>query len=555
MKGGWRAVAAVLREAGVRSVFGLPGDDLDALGAFAGTPVEFRLCRDQRNGVFMATGYALQSGDVGVAVVGKGPAVTNTLTGLLEARCSAAPVLLLSGGTSAERLGSGAFQEVDQLSVIRPLVKWAARVEHPARLVPLLRRALLAAEAGVPGPVYLELPDHLLGAEIPLPPSEGTVENPVSVAFAPDSPALRAVRAARNPLVLVGGGLRHRSSGRVVERFAAAFGAALTCTASGRGAIDETDPSFIGLAGLYTPEAAADLWMETDCVIALGSRLEETATFGWPDRIGRDVPVVQVNVDAAEFSTDFGGPRVVADGRAVLEAWLEQAPCEPSAWSGRVREVHDGLLAAHRGTLETLAAEDDLHIAEVLGVLDEVLPADRILVQENGLQDMWSYFFPVHGCAGAAGSIVPSEQTSLGFGAAAAVGVKEAAPDRPVVAFVGDGAFTLFSADVATSAERGGILYVVLRNGGYGWLQSQLDQRSEPVPGVSFVDDFVPSAPPGLPGLSQVTVLGKENLRSGVREAWKLCDSGRTVVLNVQVRLADAMFGGDKAGGDFPDLH
>ncbi|MGY6650669.1 thiamine pyrophosphate-binding protein [Amycolatopsis sp. TRM77291] len=555
VKGGWRAVAAVLRAAGVRSVFGLPGDDLDALGAFAGTPVAFRLCRDQRNGVFMATGYALQSGGVGVAIVGKGPAVTNTLTGLLEARCSAAPVLLLAGGTSAERLGSGAFQEVDQLAVIRPLVKWAARVEHPARLVPLLRRALLAAEAGVPGPVYLELPDHLLNAEIPLPTAESTVEKPSSVAFGTDSPALRAIRAARRPLVLVGGGLRHRNSGGVVERFAAAYGAALACTASGRGTIDETAPSFVGLAGLYTPEAAARIWAETDCVIALGSRLEETATFGWPDRIGRDIPVVQVNVDAAEFSTDFGGPRVVADGGAVLEAWLEQAPAEPSGWGSGVREVHEELRAAHRAKLELMAAEDELHIAEVLDVLDEVVPADRILVQENGLQDMWSYFFPVHSCAGAAGSIVPSEQTSLGFGAAASVGVKEAAPDRPVVAFVGDGAFTVFSADVGTAAERGGILYVVLRNGGYGWLQSQLDQRSEAVPGVTFVDDFVPSVAPGPAGLSQVTVTGKENLRSGAAEAWKLCESGRTVVLNVQVRFVDAMFGGDKAGGDFPDLH
>lgn len=555
VKGCWRAAFAVLAQAGVRDVFGLPGDDLDALAAVRETDVRLTLCRDQRNAVFMATGYAIQSGGLGVALAGKGPAVTNTATGLLEAASSAAPVLLLSGGTSPERRGSGAFQELDQLAAIGPLVKWAARVDHPDRLAPTLRRALLVARGGAPGPVYVELPDHLLTERIPLSEDPAGCERPVSVTLAGDSPALRALRSAARPMVLVGGGMRHRNEGRLVERFAETIGAAVACTASGRGAVDEASPLFCGLAGLYRPEAAASLWAETDCVLALGSRLEETAVYGWPDRLGRETPVVQVNVDPAEFATGFGGPKVLADGRAVLEAWLAAGSWQgrDPGWPARVAEVHETLLADHREHLRALHASPRLHIAEVLEALDAVLPPDRVLVQENGLQDMWSYSFPVYSCSGGAGSVVPSEQTSLGFGAAAAVGVRRAAPDRPVVAFVGDGAFGMFGADLPTATEGGGLLYVVLRNGGYGWLQHQLDHRDPALPGFAFVDPAAVANPaPEVPGLRQITLADKATLASDVAEAWKACETGQVVVLNVPVRLDDALFAGAEPGGDFP---
>lgn len=553
--GCWRAAFSVMEQAGVRDVFGLPGDDLDALAAVGETGVRFTLCRDQRNAVFMATGYAIQSGRIGVALVGKGPAVTNTVTGLLEAASSAAPVLLLSGGTPPDRRGSGAFQELDQLAVIGPLVKWAARIDHPDRLVPMLRRALLVAREGVPGPVYVELPDHLLTERIPLPADTGECERPESVVLAADSPALRVLRAAARPMVLVGGGMRHRNEDRLVERFAEAYGAAVSCTASGRGAVDEALPLFCGLAGLYRPEAAAPLWEETDCVVALGSRLEETAVYGWPERLGREVPVIQVNVDAAEFATGFAGPKVLADGRAVLEAWLAPGPTrtEDDGWAARAARVHQTLLAGHRERLRSLHASPLTHIAEVLEALDAVLPPERVLVQENGLQDMWSYSFPVYSCSGGAGSVVPSEQTSLGFGAAAAVGVRCAAPDRPVVAFVGDGAFGMFTADLPTAVAHGGLLYVVLRNGGYGWLQHQLEHREPAVPGFAFVDPAAVANPaPEIPGLRQLTLTDKATLASDVAEAWKACEAGHVVVLNVPVRLDDALFAGAEPGGDFP---
>ncbi|MEV8435759.1 thiamine pyrophosphate-binding protein [Actinosynnema sp. NPDC051121] len=554
VRGAWHAVARLLAEAGVEVVFGLPDDDLHALDALHAAGVRLVVCRDQRNAVFMATGYALRSGTLGVALVGKGPAVTNTVTGLLEASSSGAPVLLLSGGTAAERRGSGAFQELDQQAVVAPLVKSATRVEHPDRLAPAVRRAVLVATSGATGPVYVEVPDHLLKVDVPVPPPAPPVERPASASVPDDSAALDVLRNAQRPIVLVGGGMRHRNAGGVVERFAERVGAALSCTASGRGVVDESSTRFIGLAGLYAPDRVKALWEDADCVVVLGSRLEETATYGWPDALGRTVPVVQVNLDAAGVATQFTGPVVLGDGADVCAAWLDRVVDHaPVEWSKRVDEAHHGLRADHRRELADLAAKPGLHVVEVLAALDAELPADRVLVQENGLQDMWSYSFPRFECANGAGSVVPSEQTSLGFGAAAAIGVKAAAGDRPVVAFVGDGAFGLFDADLTTAVALGtGLVYVVLRNGGYGWLHSQLGAHNRDLAGTALVDpDAVPVEAPRWRGVHQATVT-KESLRADVAEAWRRAQDGEVVVLNVPTRLEDALFADHELGGSFP---
>ncbi|HKN51508.1 MAG TPA: thiamine pyrophosphate-binding protein [Amycolatopsis sp.] len=541
--GCWHAVVDFLEAAGADTVFGLPADDLVLLAAMQTSDLRLVLCRDQRNAAFMATGYALQSGRPGVCVIGKGPASTNVLTGVLEASCSRVPLVVLAAGTAAERRGSAAFQELDQLAFVRPLVKWAHRVDHPGRVVPAIQQAWAIASGGVPGPVYLELPDHLLTAEIERTrPWQAAPETSAGHTSA-ESAALAAIRAARKPVLLVGGGARHRNSDRVIERLAHRFGAAVFSTATGRGAFDEADDRFLGLSGLYLPEAATGLWQDADLVVALGSRLEETATFGW-----ESPAVVQVNLAPEEFSLEFDGHRVLGDVGRVAGGWLDAlAGHEPdSGWQRRISETRDALLADAKTTADGSA------IARLLQTMDAVLPENRILVQENGLQDMWSYLFPHFPCRAGAGSVVPSEQTSLGFGAAASGGVALAAPGRQVVAFVGDGAFTLFDADLQTFAnERLGVLFVVLCNGGYGWLQSQLDQRRLDGERFAFAGGGIP--PTRFDSKVYQAVLDDPGWTEDVlRQAVAASSDGRVSVLYVPVELADAPPGLSEVDGDFP---
>lgn len=556
----WHAVADLVRHLGSRAVFGLPGDDMDLLGALEDADTRVVLCRDQRNALFMATGHALASGGLGVCAVGKGPALTNTLTGLLEARSAAAPVLLVAGGTGLDRVGTGAFQELDQLGAVRPLVKWAARVDDPARLVPTLNKAVTVAVNGTPGPVYVEIPDHIAAQPVP---RSGPWRRAAAQRLDPDpdvlAEAFDLITAARRPVLLVGGGARHRNTGRAVEEFAARLGAAMFTTASGRGTVDEDHPLFCGVSGLYTVAPADRLWQEADLVLALGSRLEETAAFGWPepDRL----PVIQVVSAEDATATERPGVCVLGDVRRAVDAWSRMLGTGTAGgpWPARVAEVRAGLAgrAAERARRAALSAGEDggVSVARVLSALDAAVPGDRILVQENGLQDMWSYFHPHWSCGSTGGSVVPSEQTPLGFGAAAAVGVALAAPGRPVVSVAGDGAFNLFRTELPTLADAGAaVLYVVLDNGGYGWLQTNLDRVSGGGSRFSFTADRL-TGNEGLAasfGLGYWRVDNPEDMDHVFRSAWKHCEAGTSAVVEVRVSLSDTPPGMAGPAGDFP---
>ncbi|CAM5417078.1 thiamine pyrophosphate-binding protein [Streptomyces rimosus subsp. rimosus ATCC 10970] len=537
----WTAIVDLLVANGVDTCFGLPGDDLELLRALDAAGLDLVPCRDQRNAMYMATGYALQSGRPAVCALGKGPAVTHAATGLLEARESGAPVLVLAAGVPERRRGSGGFQELDQVAVTAPLVRWAHRVGHPDRVVPATVTALTRAVGPPPGPVYLEIPDDVRTAEILVTGPQPTLPEPLPLEPMPATPgpALAAIRASRRPVVLVGGGMRHRNDGGAVEGFAERLGAALFTTASGRGAVDERHPLFCGVAGLYAAAPARELWSSCDLVISLAGRLEETVVEGgtpWPP-----VPVVQVNIDPGGLSAEFPGPRVLGDARHAVLGWTRALDEDREAghadatevWADKISFARKAMSLDVEAELARAAALPGVRIPELLAALDATAGEHHVLVQENGLQDMWSYCFPFHV---GGGSLVPSEQTPLGFGAAAAIGVKRAAPDHEVTAFVGDGAFLAARAEIAATAPaHGGILYVVLCNGGYGWLDAQrarlgLDAERHPF--------TRPGAPPPVvdgPDLLYRVLRDKATLTKELLAARRFCSQGGTAVLMVPV--------------------
>ncbi|MFI1801699.1 thiamine pyrophosphate-binding protein [Streptomyces sp. NPDC020379] len=525
--------------------FGLPGDDLELLRALDAAGLDLVPCRDQRNAMYMATGYALQAGRLAVCALGKGPAVTHAATGLLEARESGAPVLVLAAGAPERRRGSGGFQELDQVAVTAPLVRWAHRVGHPDRVVPATVTALTRAVGPPPGPVYLEIPDDVRTAEILVTGPRPTLPERLDLESVPVArgPALAAIRASRCPVVLVGGGMRNRNDDGVVERFAERLGAALFTTASGRGAVDEHHPLFCGVAGLYAAAPARELWSSSDLVVSLAGRLEETVVEGgtpWPP-----VAVVQVNVDPGGLSAEFSGPRVLGDARHAVLGWsraLDEVRKAERAdttevWANKIAAARKAMSLEVEAELARAATLPGIRIAELLAALDATAGEPRVLVQENGLQDMWSYCFPFHV---GGGSVVPSEQTPLGFGAAAAIGVKRAAPDHEVTAFIGDGAFLAARADIAVTApSQGGVLYVVLCNGGYGWLDAQRARLGLDAERYPFTR---PGAPPPVvdgPDIHCRVLRDKAALTKEILAARRFCSQGGTAVLMVPVASDD----------------
>lgn len=564
--GAWHALADYLAVRGPRTFFTLPGDDLAVLSAAERCGLRPVLTRDQRAAVHMATGFAVQSGRATLCAIGKGPAVANAMSGLLEAWCAGAPLVLVSGGTGADRRGSGAFQEVDQLPLLSSLTKWSHRVDDPERVAPAVVRAFQIAAGGVPGPVYLELPDHL--CQVPVPRRGPWPEPPVLATGGPvrTPPALlQVLRRARRPVLLLGGGMRHAADPSALAELAVRMSAAVFVTASGRGTVGEDHPGFCGLAGLYTPELARPLWESTDLVLAFGTRLEETTTF--PSGFAPPgTPVVQVNLDPAGWSAEVSGPRVLGDGSAVARQWLnalDRAPtdamddsstdeAERDSWRARVTACRGAMHVAATAELAAMGRSSRIHVAEVLAALAAVAPADRILVQENGLQDMWSYFYPYWSCPEGSGSIVPSEQTTLGFGTLAAAGAALATDKRLVVSFGGDGAFAVARSELPGLVEAGvGVLFIVLDNGGYGWLEHQWRTTAGGRSRYRFVQ---PGACPSLApeGVWRTRVQMKSELGMALARALDVVAEGNPAVVEIPVDLSDVPPGISELHGDFP---
>lgn len=536
----WDLIARYLKHIGTELVFGIPSDDLGLLRALRTHAVRMIITKDQRNAVFMAAGYALIGQRLGVCAVGKGPALTNTITGLLEAASLAAPVLLIGVGTGRDNVGIHAFQEADQMALVKPVVKWAYRVESVQRLAWALEKAVFLAINDCPGPVYIEIPEDLREA-VSLPPAG--FAQPSILKTMPSPAELDTASAlltrARQPLLLVGGGaLGNQGGDRVIEKLAERLGAVVFATASGRGAVDESHPLYGGVAGLYTAAALRELWDQADLIVALGSRMEETATL-LMNTSAQARPVVQVNLRVDHFSHLYQGPRLWGDCAAASRYWVDGLGNGPDTarpnWVRRIGEAKQMALR-QRDDRFGEAVFGPVRVADILASLERTMPDDGILVQENGLLDMWSYFHPYFSFRRGQLSLTPSEQTSLGFGAAAAIGAKAAAPHRTVVAFVGDGAFNIFKSDLVTAADNNlPVTYIILNNGAFGWLEYQWGGHAKgDSPFLFSTETHVSHA-----AIVRMEIAAADELDDTLTNAYRLNAEGKTVLIDIRIATID----------------
>lgn len=549
----WEVVVSYLKHIGTEVVFGIPNDDLGILRGLNDHNLRLILTKDQRNAVFMAAGYALAKKQMGVCAVGKGPALTNAITGLLESASLSAPVLLIGVGTGSDRIGTRAFQEANQMALVKPVVKWAYRVEHPGRLLWALEKAAFLAINGNPGPVYIEIPEDL--TEVPAV-SPSAFMAPAVLRSMPLINELDAAFAvltnAQKPLFLIGGGAKNSSLNGVFERLAEHVGAAVFTTASGRGVVDEGHSLFCGLAGLYTAKPMREMWHEADLIVVFGSRMEETATL-LMDTAANTRKVIQIDLDIDNFSHMHIARKLWGDCASTATYWADRVndiDIKTTDWTIYIGELKQLIVKQRKELLDKLALSPQVHVAEILAGIEEAIPANSVIVQENGLLDMWSYFYPYFSFKPGQVSIVPSEQTTLGFGAAAAVGVKLANPDSMVIAFVGDGAFNMFRSDLFTTADNNiPVTYIVLNNHSFGWLEYQLRCQNLTNSPFQFKGDTQVSHP----FVVTMEITTKDQLNSVLAKARQHNLEGKTVVMDVLIPDIDVAPGAKDFYGEFKD--
>ncbi len=466
MSGGLAAVEALKAE-GVGHVFGLIGSATMELfdGLYLADEVDFIGVRDERTGTHMADGYARVTGKAGVVLAGQnGPGSTNLVTGLAQAKAAYSPVVAIAGSLASGHVYRDAFQEVDQESVFRPITKKTWTVPSTDRVPEMFREAFRTALAPRTGPVQINLPrDVLSGTASFDPPQSPDGYRPLTKPAAPADAIAQAVqmlRAAKRPVIVAGGGVKNTGGHEAALALAVALNAPIATSPGHGDAIPFGHPLNAGQMGPRGNVVASRLVKEADVIVALGTRLGFNSTFYTYDNINRDAAIIQIEIeptaigrffpvelgiwaDAPTFASQLVDALAVDAAKAEVEAavaeWTSSYQAERTAYlADRDAQASDSFPIVPSGMFKALR---------------NVLPKEAAITLDAGtlcLQatDALNYWTPQS-------LFTPLDFGLVGFGFAAALGIKVAQPDRPVVSLMGDGGFGMTLSELSTAVSYG----------------------------------------------------------------------------------------------------
>lgn len=536
----WRAVAEALAAEGVDHVFGLPGNPKHLVYDLTEhTPVEFVLVRDEKSAVSCAYAYARLKRRPGIVFSNPGPGITTLVTGMLEATSGSLPVIAIVNGVVQGQEGMGAFQELDAVSLMRPVTKWATRVTDPRRIPWVMERAFAIAMNGRPGGVFIEIPSDLADETVEMPAYRAGYRRHLARPAAQSvAAAAEALAAARQPLLWCGSGAVFSGAGPAVARLADAVGMAVMTTPGGRGIYPEDGPYAMGQTGLYFTEAGKRWFDEADLVVSVGSRLEAFSTNSW-QFWPKDARFVQIDIDPETIGMNMR-PDIALVGDAALaldDLSAALPPVDAAARAGRLDKLAR-LKEDYRPKYEAGAQDDatPIRVPRVLAAVNRIFGRDTILMKENGGADLWCYYWPHYRVLDVDDCVPMGEQTAMSMGVIGAIGAKIARPDKKIVCFTGDGAMQMSLAELATAAElKCGVTWVVLNNHAFGWVQYNqlLGQKPFVATGFEVNSDFSEIA--RAQSCLGLRVERPEQIDGALNEALEANRSGVPALLDVQI--------------------
>ena len=472
----WQAVAEALDAEGTDYVFGLPGNPKHLVYDLTErTPIKFVLVRDEKSAVSCAYAYARLKRRPGIVFSNPGPGITTLVTGMLEATSGSLPVIAIVNGVVENHDGMGAFQELDAVSLMRPVTKWAVRVTDVSKIPWIMERAFAVAMNGRPGAVFIEVPSDLADVATEMAAYRPGMRRHLS---RPDADAVSAAAAAiaeaERPLLVCGSGAVFSGAADAVAELADRVGMPVLTTPGGRGIYPEDGRFALGQTGLYFTEAGKRWWDEADLIVSVGSRLEAFSTNSW-QFWPSDARFVQIDIDPETIGMNMRPDiALVGDARLSLREILTALPKIDADQRTARCEAVEALREDYRPKLEAANGDNStpIRVPRVLDAVNRIFGRDTILMKENGGADLWCYYWPHYRVLDVDDCVPMGEQTAMSMGIIGAIGAKLAKPDKKIVCFAGDGAMQMSLAELATAAElKCGITWVVLNNHAFGWVQ------------------------------------------------------------------------------------
>lgn len=477
-----------LERRGVEHVFGLCGHTviamLDALEK--STKVKYISNRHEQIASTAADGYARITHKASVVLCHIGPGMTNALTGVANAAFDSIPMVVIAGDAPSYYYGRHPHQEVNmhcdgsQYDIYKPIVKRAWRIDDPEAMPAILDKAFRLAESGRPGPVLISVPMDMFSREIDTDLFERTyLDSDLTIrpALAPDAAKAIAKRLieAKNPMMHAGGGILLAQASDELAALAEFLDIPVSRTLMGQGCISDTHPLMVGQTGFWGMEFTHKLTANADVILGLGTRFAEADSSSWYPGVTFDMSktkFLQVDIDPTEIGRNYPVEiGAVADLKYALQQILEEAKklCPNGIDRPELRAEVAAQKAAFKAANTDISNDSRFPMTpqRILKDVKEQLPADALIFTDvgwnkNGVAQQFDVEVP--------GSIHhPSGLATMGFGSAAILGAKLAAPDKTVITLIGDGGFGTNPSVLATAVEQNiPVVWVVMNNSAFG---------------------------------------------------------------------------------------
>ncbi|MEM9990518.1 MAG: biosynthetic-type acetolactate synthase large subunit [Bacteroidota bacterium] len=478
---GAEAIVRCLIAEGVDLMFGYPGGAImpvyDELYKFQ-DQLEHVLVRHEEGATHAAQGYARASGKVGVCIATSGPGATNLVTGIADAMIDSTPMVCITGQVPKQFLGTDAFQETDVISITIPVTKWNYQVTEASEIPKVLAQAFYLARSGRPGPIVIDITKNAQFEEFdfeykPCEKVSSYVARP-AIEASKLAAAADLINSAKRPYILFGQGIILGEAEAEFKAFVEKSGIPAAWTIMGLSAMPTEHPLNVGMLGMHGNYGPNLMTNECDVLIAIGMRFDDRVT-GNLTKYAKQAKVIHFEIDPSEIDknvpTDVA---ILGDCKESLAAILplieeKQHP----EWLQRFRDCdkqeQEKVIQA-----ETRPTEGELRMGEVIDQLNELTNGDAIVVTDVGQHQMIA-------CRYAQFSKTRSNITSgglgtMGFCLPAAIGAKMGAPERTVVAVIGDGGFQMTIQELGVILQSGVNIKILILNNSFLGMVRQWQQ-------------------------------------------------------------------------------
>ncbi|WLI89842.1 thiamine pyrophosphate-binding protein [Massilia sp. R2A-15] len=470
---GGQILVDALKIHGVDTAFGVPGESyLDVLDALHDSSIRFIINRQEGGAAFMAEAYGKMTGRPGICFVTRGPGATNASIGVHTAYQDSTPMILFIGQVGLDFMDREAFQEIDYRRMFGQMAKWVAQIDRADRIPEYIARAFQVATSGRPGPVVLALPEDMLVSMAET--ADARRYQPVQAS--PSAAQIGTLRemlaAAKNPLLLLGGGTWNAQACADVQRFAEANALPVACAFRFQDLLDNEHPNYVGDVGIgINPKLAARV-KNADLLIAFGPRLGEMTTSGY-SLIASPVPqqkLVHIHADAEELGSVYQADLMINSGAAQAAAMLAaMAPVNADAWRGTVAEAKADYAAWQQQPPIFKDGSAPLDLWQLVQQLQAAAPKDTIITNGAGNYATWAHRFFRYG--GMRTQLAPTSG-AMGYGVPAGVAAKIIDPQRTVVTFAGDGEYMMNGQELATAVQyKAGVIVIIFNNSMFGTIR------------------------------------------------------------------------------------